>query len=176
MKPLKTEIAFTTPWFQVVAKTMKPRQAPFYSLTLPDYSTVLALTAAKRVVLVRQYRPAVEDYTLELPSGIIDPGESPAEAAKRELLEETGYHAAAVEVLGPMNPDLGRLSNQSWGCFAKDVRKAENKVPERGIEVIEWPLEDLYRGIAEGTFSHAIHAAILLQAILKEKVPGPKAP
>src|SRR5215831_869329 len=102
LKPIKSEIAFATPWFQIVGKTMREGEAPFYSLRLPDYSSVLAITAENRVLVVRQYRPAGERYTLELPSGLVDPGETPVETAKRELLEETGYDAPEVELLGPM--------------------------------------------------------------------------
>jgi ADP-ribose pyrophosphatase len=170
MKPLKSEIVFATPWFQVVGKTMREDEAPYYSLKLVDYATTLALTEEGRVLVVRQYRPAVERYSLELPSGLIDPGETPAEAAKRELLEETGYEAGQVDGLGAMDPDLGRLSNQSWGCFASGVRKVEGRAPESGIEVLEWPLEELFGAIRDGQFGHALHIAIVFQAVLQGKI------
>lgn len=170
MKPLKSEIVFATPWFQVVGKTMRENEAPYYSLQLADYATTLAVTEAGRVLVVRQYRPAVERYTLELPSGIIDPGESAAATAKRELLEETGYEAAQVEVLGAMEPDLGRLANQSWGFFASGVRKVEGREPEAGIEVLEWPIEELLAAIRDGKFAHALHIAIVFQALLQGKI------
>src|ERR1041385_1573711 len=102
MKPLKTEVAFATPWFEVLAKTIKPDEPPYYTLKLPDYASVVAVTEEGRVLIVRQYRPAVDRYTLELPSGIVDPGETPAQSAGRELLEETGYQAGEIEVLGSM--------------------------------------------------------------------------
>ena len=173
MKPLKSEVAFETPWFAILAKTMREGEAPYYSLRLPDYSSLLALTEEGRVVIVRQYRPALERYTLELPSGLVDPGETPAEAAKREMLEETGYQAGEVEVLGPMDPDTGRLGNRIWGCMAKGVRKVEGRHPEEGIEVFEWTLEELYRAITDGRFDHALHVAIVLQAILRTKIRPP---
>ena len=174
MKPLKQEIAFETPWFAVVGKTMREGEAPYYSLRLPDYSALLALTAEGRVLVVRQYRPALERYTLELPSGLVDPGETPAAAAGRELLEETGYAAGEVEVLGPMDPDAGRLANRIWGCFASGVRKLEGHVPEEGIEVLEWTLDELYRATSDGRFDHSLHVAIVFHAILRAKIPAPK--
>lgn len=170
MKPLKSEVVFGTPWFRVVGKTMREDEPPYYSLQLADYSSVLALTEQGRVLLVRQYRPAVERYTLELPSGLIDPGETPAETAKRELLEETGYEAGGIQVLGAMENDLGRLANQSWGCFASGVRKIEGRVPEEGIEVSEWPLAELFNAIRDGQFAHALHIAIVFQAVLQGKI------
>src|SRR4051812_18221040 len=110
-RPLQTEVAFATPWFELVAKTMKTGEAPYYSLRLPDYAAVVAITPDERVLAVRQYRPAVERYTIELPSGLVDPGESAGDAARRELLEETGYEADSLEVLAPMMPDCGRPGN-----------------------------------------------------------------
>jgi ADP-ribose pyrophosphatase len=176
VKPLKSETAFTTPWFELIAKTMREGEEPYYSLRLRDYATIVALTAEGKLLVVRQYRPSIEQFTLELPSGIVDEGETPAQAASRELLEETGYHAAQVEILGPMQPDLGRLSNRSWGLFAKDVRKVEGRAPEEGIEVFEWTLEDFYGAVADGRFSHALHIAIVFQAVLLGKVGLPADP
>ena len=170
MKPIKTEVAFATPWFQIVGKTMREGESPFYSLRLPDYSSVLAITPENRVVVVRQYRPAIERHTLELPSGLVDPGETPVETAKRELLEETGYHAPEVELLGPMDPDAGRLGNRIWGCIAKGVQRVEGRTPEEGIEVFEWTLDELYRATSDGRFDHALHVAIVFLAILRGKV------
>jgi ADP-ribose pyrophosphatase len=170
MSPLKTEVAFATPWFQILAKTMKPDEAPYYSLRLPDYSSILAITNDERVLVVRQYRPAVERYTLELPSGLVDPGESPAQAAGRELLEETGYQAASVEVLGSLLPDSGRLGNRIWNCVAKGVRLVEDRVPEEGIEVLFYSVPELARATAAGEFDHALHVALLMVAVLRGKL------
>lgn len=170
MKPISTEVVFATPWFQLLAKTMREGEAPYYSLGLPDYSAIVATTEDGRILAVRQYRPALERYTIELPSGIVDPGESPGAAACRELLEETGYQADEVEVLGPMEPDTGRLGNQIWGCVAAGVRYVPGRVPEEGIEVMTYSPAELAKATAEGKFSHALHVAILLMAILRGKL------
>ncbi|HMC60343.1 MAG TPA: NUDIX hydrolase [Candidatus Solibacter sp.] len=170
MKPLKTEVAFATPWFEILAKTMQPDEAPYYSLRLPDYSAIVAITDDQRIVAVRQYRPAVERYTIELPSGLVDPGESPAEAASRELMEETGYQAGGVEVLGPMEPDTGRLGNLIWSCVATGVRRVPGRDPEDGIEVLTYSPSELARATASGEFRHALHVAILMMAVLRGKL------
>jgi len=170
VKPLKTEVAFSTPWFEILAKTMKPDEAPYYSLRLPDYSAIVAITSDQRIVAVRQYRPAVERYTIELPSGLVDPGETPAEAASRELLEETGYQAGEVEVLGPMEPDTGRLGNRIWSCVSTGVRRVTGREPEDGIEVVTYSPAELARATASGEFRHALHVAILMMAVLRGKL------
>jgi ADP-ribose pyrophosphatase len=167
MKPLKTDVAFATPWFQVLAKTFKEGQAPYYTLKLPDYASVVAITEEGRVVIVRQYRPAVDRYTLELPSGLVDPGETPLESARRELLEETGYRAGELEMLGSMEPDTGRLGNRIWGYVARDVKLVEGATPEQGIEVLTWGVEELVQATIDGRFNHALHVAIVWLARLK---------
>lgn len=170
MKPLKTEVAFATPWFEVLGKTMTEGEAPYYSLRLPDYAAIIAITDAQQVLIVRQYRPAVEHETLEFPSGLVDPGETPAAAAARELLEETGYEASEVDVLGSMETDVGRLCNRIWSCVAHPVRKVKGRQPEEGIAVLAWSFEELSRAAAEGRFNHALHMAVLMAAVLRGKV------
>ena len=170
MKPLKTEVAFATPWFEVLGKTMTEGEAPYYSLRLPDYAAVIAITDAQQVLIVRQYRPAVEHETLEFPSGLVDPGETPAAAAARELLEETGYEASEVDVLGSMETDVGRLCNRIWSCVAHPVRKVKGRQPEEGIAVLAWSFEELSQAAAEGRFNHALHMAVLMAAVLGGKV------
>src|SRR5579863_1483060 len=118
MQPLKTEVVFSTRFFDLLAKTMKQGEEPYYSLRVPEFAVVVALTEDDRMLAVRQYRPSVECYTVELPSGLVDPDESPLQAAERELREETGYAAGGMEMLGPMFPEAGRLTNRIWTCFA----------------------------------------------------------
>lgn len=170
MKPLRTEVAFRTPWFDLRAKTMREGEPPYYSLHLPGYTTAIALTADRRVVMVRQYRPAVERYTLELPSGLVDPGETPEQAMRRELLEETGYEAGELAPLGSMIPDTGRLETRIWNFFAPEVKPAAGRDPEEGIEVCLFPLPELAAMIVTGEFDHALHVAAFLPALLAGKL------
>ena len=173
MKALKTEVVFLTPWFQILGKTMRAGEEPYYSLKLPDYAAVVALTEEQRVLIVRQYRPAVEHDTLELPSGLVDAGETPLESARRELLEETGYGGGEWEALGGMEPDTGRLGNRIWGCVAKGVRRVEGHAPEEGIAVLTWSLEELSQAMVDGRFDHALHVAVVMMAVLKSGVKLP---
>src|SRR5687767_5099472 len=110
----KREIAFATRWFEVEAKYTDADPQPFYSLKLPDYVTIIASTTSGDIVLVRQYRPAVEAVTLELPSGLVDGKDGPEATARRELEEETGYRAAEMVHLGTLYSDTGRLQNRLW--------------------------------------------------------------
>ena len=70
---------------------------PFFRIDAGEWVNVVPITTENELVLVRQYRHGSQEITLEIPGGIIDPGETPAQAAARELLEETGYRAEGVE-------------------------------------------------------------------------------
>ena len=92
-KILKVERTRISPWLEIVARDVRfsrdAAEETYYAIAQPDYVAVLAVTPDQRVLLVRQYRPAIERFSLELPAGIVDPDEDPLETAKRELLEET---------------------------------------------------------------------------------------
>jgi ADP-ribose pyrophosphatase len=72
--------------------------ADFEIMDLLDSAAVLALTPAREVILVQEFRPGPEEVLLELPGGVIEPGQAPIEAARAELLEETGYEGDLIEV------------------------------------------------------------------------------
>jgi ADP-ribose pyrophosphatase len=163
---------FTSSWFDVVAKTVRGVDSSdsFYSLRLADYVTILPVTQQHQVVLVRQYRPAVEQFVVELPSGTIEPGESPQSAAERELTEETGY-GANCESLGCLVPDTGRLGNRLWCFYGHDaaLHSTRNR-SEPGVELIVWDERELWSQIKTGGFNQALHLAVILLAVLKNKL------
>jgi 8-oxo-dGTP pyrophosphatase MutT (NUDIX family) len=163
----ETTVPFSTPWFDIQAAKVDDSEAPYYYLRLPDYVTVVAATSRKSVLMVRQYRPAVQCHVLELPSGTIEPGEPPEDAARRELAEETGYHAQDLTLLGTLLPDCGRLSNKLWCYHARDVVPLAEWKPEDGIEVVECSPAELIACIRQGEFHHALNVAAVLLAVLQ---------
>jgi ADP-ribose pyrophosphatase len=170
-KVIKRENVFSTPWFTVIAKTVDTATAPFYSLQLLDYVTILAITESQRILLVQQYRPAVERFTLELPSGHVELGEQPETAAKRELIEETGYTGESIELLGSLVPDSGRLSNHLWCFFAENVKQTTpNPTLEHGISLVTCTLAELQTYMQTNEFDHALHLAVIMLAIAKQKI------
>lgn len=152
---------FETKWFSVEAKKTDLDDEPFYSLKLPDYVAVVPWTSSGEIVCVRQYRPAVEREVLELPSGLVDPGDTHRGAAERELQEETGYSAVNWSAFGPLFSDTGRLQNQMWCFAAYDVERLPNWQPEPGVEVVLLDSRELRVAIRDGRFRHALHLAAL---------------
>ena len=156
---------FDTKWFSLIEEA-QPSGDPFYMLELPDYVSVVALTPSRDLLLVRQYRPVVARETLELPSGHVEPSERPEDAARRELLEETGFDAARLELLGTLVPDVGRLANRLWCYFALDVRpSALPHDREAGVTCVEMPEHEALRCATDGTVDHALNLAPLFLAL-----------
>ncbi len=163
---------YTTPYFQLIAKTLSGHEDdPYYAIATDDYVTVLAVTRANEILLVRQYRPAVEDWTLELPSGHVDKGETPDQAARRELLEETGYHATVWEQLGCVRPDTGRMGNRQWCFFAADAIPCEQEHErEAGVELVVCSRSQWGKRLKPPTFAHSLHLAVLFLAFQQNKI------
>jgi ADP-ribose pyrophosphatase len=109
--------------------------------------------------------------SLEIPSGHVDPGQTPEQAARAELLEETGHEANKLEFLANVSPDTGRLSNRLWCFFAGNVvptRDPAHQV-EAGIDFIRYG--GSIRELAESAeFCSALHHAALFAAVLRGKL------
>ena len=164
-----TEFVYRTEWFGLCSKRVKGWRSPHYSIQTKDYVSVLACTGSGAFPLVRQYRPAVERETLELPSGHVELGETPEQAARNELLEETGYRCGELIFLGQLAPDTGRLANGMWCFFAPGVELVEAGQwrGEVGVEPVLWErgLRELL--LEEPAFSSAINRATILMAVAR---------
>ncbi|MDP2996631.1 MAG: NUDIX hydrolase [Bryobacterales bacterium] len=161
------KVVFSTRWFDVVERTCIGWQEPYYMVRSSDSVTVLATTTTGKVLLIRQYRPALDRYSLELPSGHTDcRDDSPEAAARRELLEETGYRAEGLELLGVLDPDVGRLTARLWCYFAPRAARVSNSQDgEEKIEVIECTPEEFLEWAKEGKLRHAQDLAIAFLAM-----------
>lgn len=130
----------------------------FYVVTAPDWINVIPVTEDDRVILVRQYRFGIEGSTLEIPGGMCDEGEPPADAARRELREETGYEAGELELLGSVHPNPAIQNNRCHSFLAPGVRRVGAPDPDtdEGIEVVEVPLSEIPGLIDGGKITHAL--------------------
>ena len=131
---------------------------PFYVIEAPDWINVIPLTADRRVLMVRQYRFGIEDFTLEIPGGMCDPGEAPLEAARRELREETGHDADELIELGWVHPNPPLQNNRCYSYLARHPRRVGDPEPDGNerFEQVSVSLDEIPRLIADRSITHAL--------------------
>ena len=161
-----------SPWMDVIAREVEftpgAKSEVYHAVGQRDYLAILARTPDGRIPLVRQYRPAMEGFTWELPAGLLEEGEDAAAAAARELLEETGYPARATHSLGaPASPCTGRLSNRVHSFFIETGEQLADFTPEPGVAVALKTPAELVAMIKADQFVQQLHLGALMMAELK---------
>jgi ADP-ribose pyrophosphatase len=126
---------------------------------------VLPLHTDGTVSLIRQLRPAVDSFMLELPAGRLEPGEEPAQCGLRELAEETGIIASRLESLGIIHPSPGVFDEVVHLFLATDLAQG-GADPEHyeDIEVVNLPLREAVRMAIDGSITDGKTAMALFRA------------
>ncbi len=127
-------------------------------LETPDWVNVVALTPEEKVVVVQQYRFGVQKATWEIPAGIVEPEETPEEAAVRELREETGYVSEEWEYLGYAEPNPAFLDNRCHHWLARNARQRTPPEFDVGedLSVREMNFTEIRREVTDGRFRHSL--------------------
>ncbi len=132
-----------------------------------DWCNVVAVTEDGDVVLVRQFRFGIDDFSLETPGGVVDDGETPETAAVRELFEETGYRGDAPVRLSRVNPNPALQANEAHGFLVQNATfvGGHHADDSEELEVVKVPGVAVSQLIANGSISHAL-IVVTLQAWL----------
>ncbi|MHC4956476.1 MAG: NUDIX hydrolase [Planctomycetota bacterium] len=149
----------------------QPAGHPFHVIQAPDWVNVVAVTPDQRVVLVRQFRHGVRENCLEIPGGVIDPGDADAAAAgARELLEETGYRGGTTKSLGSVSSNPAILSNRTHSFCISDAQLVAPPQPDahEAIEVECVPVTALLGLIESGEIHHSLSVVALLRFLTGE--------
>jgi len=128
---LETEYLIRRPWLTArrdVAQLPDGRINPeYYVLEYPDWVNIIAITTEGEFVLERQYRHGLGNTCYELPCGVIEKGETPLEAAKRELLEETGFSGGEWQEWMTLSPNPATSNNLAHSFLAVGVTKTSGQ-------------------------------------------------
>jgi ADP-ribose pyrophosphatase len=173
---LSSEKLMETPYFALRSDKLRlPDGAvkdPYYVLERPDAAIVFPLTKSDEVVLVRQYRPAIDRVELGLPAGLVEGGEKPLIAARRELQEETGYSGGEWELLGAVASSPSLKDNWAHLYLARGVEHAGSQQPDEHerLEVVLVPVGEILAEVRAGNIvsSSGVAAALLALNVLNE--------
>ncbi|EFP95744.1 NUDIX hydrolase [Vibrio caribbeanicus] len=138
------------------------------SICHPGAAVILPITEEGEIVLIKQFRPSLKKWFLELPAGTIEPNESVLSCAMRELEEETGYNAETIIPMGQVTPLAGFCDEIQHLFIAKDLTSTQHLTcdDDEVIEVVLMPLEMLEQKIVSGEVSDAKTIACLSKAKL----------
>jgi len=134
------------------------KESNFVQLDCPDWVNIVVLTEDEQVLMIRQWRHGTKEICLEIPGGMVDPDESPLEAARRELLEETGCEAESWQQIGMVKPNPAFQTNRCFSFLAKGAKKVAEQDPDENeeIEVLKMDLDSIPERIASGEIQHAL--------------------
>jgi 8-oxo-dGTP pyrophosphatase MutT (NUDIX family) len=177
-KILSRRATGVSPWVTLIEREVEfaPGRAieTYHAVATADYIAIVAVTPDRRIPIVGQFRPAVESFTWELPAGLLDAGEDPIVACRRELLEETGFPARVIKPLGAAAPCTGRLSNRIHSFFIETGPQVGDFKPEPGLSVNLVSPDELAQLITAGDFVSQLHLGALLLAELHSFLELPR--
>jgi len=132
-----------------------------------DWVNVVALTPERRLVVVRQFRFGTGTVTTEIPGGVIDSGEEPLAAARRELREETGFTSERWTALGAVEPNPAFLTNLCHHYLAEGVRRTHELEldPGEDITVDTLALDEARAAVASGAIRHSLVLSALSRVL-----------
>lgn len=150
----ENRVVFSTDFFEIeeIESGDKSNPQPYFRLVGPDSSIACVFDSQSRVLLVKQFRPTLGEYTLEFPAGAINPGEDALVAAQRETLEETGF-AVELAPLGTWYHLLVNRTNIKMFLFCGRTTEAKPpKPPEAGVELVWLSRSELLEYSLDGRY------------------------
>lgn len=165
-KTLSVTELFKTLIYRVTARRQKSydgQEGDYYVIDTSDWVVVIP-EDGENFLLVKQFRHGEGALSIEFPGGVIDKGESPEEAARRELLEETGCIAGNLTKLGSMNPNPALFSNHVHVFLAQNLQKTgtQHLDHDEYINVLELSKSEVTKKMGTKEFPHALMVAALM--------------
>ena len=166
---------FTTPIFKVeqsLCTSPNGKQSNFTLINAPDWVTVLpqfCKNGKNHFLMVRQWRHGQKSISVEFPGGVIDAGETPEQAARRELLEETGCTANNLVYLGYQNPNSAFMKNKTHFFAASELcqTNAQNLDETEFLNAFLVSAKEVFENMGSGEYHHALMSSALFMFIQK---------
>ena len=175
---ISSENLLQTPYFTVRSDGYRlPDGAvkdPYYVVERPDAAIIFPLTASGEVVLVRQYRPPLDRMELGLPAGLVERGEDPEAAARRELAEETGFGGGAWEPLTALASSPSLKDNWAYLFLARSVERitSPDLDEHERVAVAAVPVGDLAGMVFSGKIVSSSGVAAIMLSLHRLGIPG----
>ena len=172
-KTLSSEYVHKGPWATLrIDKCEMPNGHivdDYYVLEYGTWVNGVAITEDNKVLMVEQYRQAAKIISLEIPGGVVDPGENPQQALRRELLEETGYQFDDFELLCTVYPNPSTGDNQVYSYLARGGKKVQGQQLDDAEDIIvkEYTIDEIKTLLASNKIAQAMHCAGLFYAFMK---------
>ena len=167
-KIIKRTKNFISPWVSIYEDNVLDANGKddlYHTIFVYDYVCIIAIDREGYVPLVRQFRHAVNELTLELPGGLCDNDQNPKETIKKELMEETGFFSNSdLKELLSLRPCTGRLSNRCWCYYLENIKKYNNWEPEAGIDLVMTKSSELLKLIDDGHIQNSMHVSTIYKA------------
>ncbi len=180
----KRELLFETRILDVmsqVSTSPEGDESTFVVLDAPDWVITVATLNRQQskddfgideecFLMVRQWRHGSEEISIEFPGGVIDRGEDPLFAAKRELLEETGYKAGSISHLGSMSPNPAIFRNTLHVYFASELKNTHelNLDDDEYVSAMAIPVREVYKNMGKKPYIHALMGTALMYYMQKD--------
>ena len=141
----------------------------YYVLEYSNWVNAVAITEDNKVLMVNQYRHAAEIVSLEIPGGVIDAGEMPEQALRRELLEETGYQFDDFELLCTVYANPSTANNQTYCYLARGGKKVQEQALDEQEEIVvqTFTIPEVKKLLADNKIAQALHCTGLFYALIK---------
>ena len=141
----------------------------YYVLEYPTWVNMVAFTEDDQILFVRQYRHGAGEVLVELPAGVVDEGEKPEEAARRELLEETGYAFTSMEYVCELYANPATSANRTYTYVLKGGKKVQEQDLDdsEDIEVLQMSIEEAKQFLFDNKIGQALHSSALFYTFKK---------